>query len=239
MHRPEQHQTSLFVGESMRFVSTHLNSFREVITIPESINVDTGEASHLDVGCGNGDFLRHWSDHFGTTRSVGVEPSAEAVALLNQKHRNSRLSFVVASAERLPFAQGEFDIVTACGVIDWLGRDDYLAALGELVRVTRKYLVVEDFVCGEDYRTPYRHKPGLYTYKTDFEPPIRASGIMRPIESQRWWRDPESGLLEIITEANVAVARGNKAAYHARKLVVFEKDYDTLPVRLPEYFIDS
>lgn len=237
MHRPEEHQTRLFVAESARWVSAHLDASKGDIAIPESIKVKPGESSHLDVGCGNGNLLKHWATHLGISRSVGIEPSEEAVDFLNRKHLNSGLSFDVASAERLPFSQGEFDIVSAFGVIDWLGRDDYLSALGELVRVTRKYLVVEDFVCGQDYRTPYHHKPGLFTYKTDFEPTIQASGIMRPIEVKRWWRDPESGLLEPITEADVAVPKGNKVAYHARKLVVFQKDYSALPLRMPEYFL--
>ncbi len=42
----------------------------------------------LDIGCGNGQFLNEWQKKFQLDRAVGVEPSAKAVNLLNDKWRS-------------------------------------------------------------------------------------------------------------------------------------------------------
>ncbi len=236
--KSERGQTSLFVQESLRYVSTHLDAPPRNDPYPESIPL-TAVRSHLDVGCGNGQFLERWSRHYGASKSVGVEPSSDAINLLRQKYRNSGLSFERASIHNLPFGTGEFDLVTVWSVLTWVGRDEYLQALGELVRVTSRYLVVADFVAAHDYRVPYSHQPGLFTYKTDFAPAILSSGIMKQVEEQWFWNDSgcDNSTFTSLSGLDITEFEGNKLAYHSRKMVVFEKNYDQLPSLTEEYFV--
>lgn len=230
-------QTSRFVQESLRYVSTHLDGPPSSEPYAESIPL-TAVRSHLDIGCGNGQFLERWSSHYGASKSVGIEPSAKAINLLRRKYRGSDLKFERASIHNLPFGTGEFDLVTCWSVLCWVGRDEYLQALGELVRVTSRYLVVMEFVAAKDYRVPYVHQPGLFTYKTDFAPPILSSGIMKQVEEQLFRGDPESENLAVtpLSGLDIADFEGNKLAYHSRKMVVFEKNYDELPSLTEAYF---
>ena len=153
---------------------------------------------------------------------------------MNLKFQNHTptLTFHRASAHRIPFHTNSIDLVLAWSVLHWIGRDQYLQALGELIRVTKKYLVVMDFVADKDYRVPYHHMPGLFTYKLDFEDVILRSEIMRKIKSKRFITDnqPSNTSLKEIKEGQLLPFIGNNLSYKSRKMVIFSKDYEMLPI---------
>lgn len=227
----EQHQTQHFDSESYRYVSSYIsNGVRTDNSIPNSIE-EKRVSSILDVGCGNGEFLADWHARLSAKNSVGVEPSQEGVKLLQKKwNENKQLSFQSAFAHQLPFETDSFDLVTTWSVLHWIGRNEYLQSIGELIRVCKHYLCIMDFVAGEDYRVPYHHKPGLFTYKQDFDPIIRASGIMKPVEKIQWWVDPISKQEITLSQQELHKFKGNPVSYHSRQLVVYEKNYDQLPI---------
>jgi SAM-dependent methyltransferase len=79
----------------------------------------------LDVGCGGGVFLRHAQAQTGCT-VVGVDHSREMVRL-------ARPLAVQASAEQLPFGDGEFTAVSS--IVAFFFFPDALQALREMRRV--------------------------------------------------------------------------------------------------------
>jgi SAM-dependent methyltransferase len=82
----------------------------------------------LDLGCGAGlstAALMPWAGQV-----IGVEPVAAMLA-----HRQKvapQASFVIAQAERVPFAPGSFDLVTAAGSLNYA---DLPSAFAEVARV--------------------------------------------------------------------------------------------------------
>jgi hypothetical protein len=54
---------------------------------------------------------------------------------------------------------------------------------------------------------------------------------MKSIEMIRWWVDPKDNKLHMINEKDLEPFEQNILSYHARKTVVFERDYDFLPVK--------
>ena len=193
--------------------------------------------SILDVGCGPGTFVTSLVAAFNPSSAVGVEPSAQAAELLNQTYgADVRLSFRQGSAHALPFETDSFDLVVCWSVLHWVGRNEYLQALGELVRVTKRYLLVMDFVAGENYRVPYSHEDGLLTYKQDFVPAVLSSGIMTVTEEHRWWDANRPGEVHAITDEDLVPFEGNPLSYHARRGVLFTKDYSALPVHTASDF---
>ena len=91
--------------------------------------------SWLDVGCGQGDLLRYGKSVF--QRVAGCDTSEgmmERAAGLEVRHQSP--------PERLPFANGEFDIVTAVCVFHHVEPDQRFGLVMEMKRVLRPNGVV-------------------------------------------------------------------------------------------------
>ncbi len=96
--------------------------------ILRSVRLDRQADRALDVGCGAG--LSTAALAPLARRVVGLEPIPAMLA-----HRRTvapHASFVIGRAERLPFAAGSFDLVTAAGSLNYA---DFGSALAEIARV--------------------------------------------------------------------------------------------------------
>lgn len=91
----------------------------------------------LDVGCGNGLFLKYLNGTDGRhfERLCGTDRSAAALAVVQGEK-------VQAGIDALPFANGEFDAVSSMEVLEHLPQPTYLSTLNELSRVARKHILV-------------------------------------------------------------------------------------------------
>lgn len=94
-------------------------------------------ASVLDLGSATGSMGRALRKRFKRAHIVSVDLSG---AMLEIAQRNkpwlSRASFVQADAERLPFAQGVFDLVVANQLLPWM--PDPQQVFAEVARVLKK-----------------------------------------------------------------------------------------------------
>lgn len=96
--------------------------------IVEKVKPDTLDPEILDVGCGTGANIEMLTQ-FGPTR--GVDVSDDALEFCRRKGLNVQKGL----AEKLPFQNESFDIVTALDVVEHL--DDDIAGLKEMFRVTK------------------------------------------------------------------------------------------------------
>jgi ubiquinone/menaquinone biosynthesis C-methylase UbiE len=91
----------------------------------------------LDVGCGNGLFLKHLSDvkerSFG--RLCGVDRSTVALACMQTEK-------IRADVDSLPFSKDEFDAVSCMEVLEHLPQATFISALNEISRVARRCIIV-------------------------------------------------------------------------------------------------
>jgi SAM-dependent methyltransferase len=88
----------------------------------------------LNVGCGTGGF-NLVAEEAGA-RAVGVDADAEAIAICALKQDKGGSAFVRAAAERLPFADGSFDVVYCFSSIEHV--ESVEESVAEMVRVTRR-----------------------------------------------------------------------------------------------------
>jgi SAM-dependent methyltransferase len=87
----------------------------------------------LDVGCGTGALTSTLAAQLGADNVSAVEPSEGFARACRE--RVPGVEVVVASAERLPFADGVFDATLSQLVVNFL--DDAARGVREMVRVTR------------------------------------------------------------------------------------------------------
>ena len=90
---------------------------------------------------------------------VGVDASVE---MLRLARKGDGLHYLASSAEALPFRSGSFDLIVACGSIDWVDRALFMPRAADLL-VRGGFLVPLDF--GDLGRSPAI--PGLERWYED------------------------------------------------------------------------
>ena len=104
----------------------------------------------LDVGTGNGELawaLEQWSISRSTpVRVVGVDFHRDVIRVAGSlaADRGWRAQLVRGDAMALPFADDSFDVVTCTLTLHHFGDEDAIRALGEMARVARGVVLVND-----------------------------------------------------------------------------------------------
>lgn len=115
--------------------------------VHEDRRIDQPVRRALDVGCGAGLSTAALDPLADTV--VGLEPVPTMLA-----HRRAvapRAAFVVGQAERLPFAAGSFDLVTAAGSLNYVDLGLFLPDLARVL-TPNGVMVVYDFSAGRRLR---------------------------------------------------------------------------------------
>ena len=105
----------------------------------------------LDVGCGTG--LSSLALLDLAEEVVGIDA---ALDMLRHARRADGVRYVASGAEALPFRDGTFDLIVACGSMDWVDRPRFMPRAAQLIE-TGGWLVSLDF--GDTGRSP--EIPGL------------------------------------------------------------------------------
>jgi len=107
-------------------------------------NIDIKDTEVLDVGTGTG----AWGSLFlekGAKNVTGVDFSPKMIRQAEKNHKN--MKFFLADAKNLNiFDDNSFDIVTASYVLHGTKKDMREKILQEMKRVSRKYVVIHDFM---------------------------------------------------------------------------------------------
>jgi 2-polyprenyl-3-methyl-5-hydroxy-6-metoxy-1,4-benzoquinol methylase len=102
---------------------------------------DSTEASSLlDVGCGEGVWTERWAAALAPHRVVGIDLDDPLIAAEWAKRTAPNLTYVAHRAERLPFADGEFDLVTAIEVLEHVPDPEHTVA--EMARCAARHVLV-------------------------------------------------------------------------------------------------
>jgi 2-polyprenyl-3-methyl-5-hydroxy-6-metoxy-1,4-benzoquinol methylase len=102
--------------------------------------------SLLDVGCGEGVLVHRWAQRLGERRVVGIDLEEPSIQAGWAQRRAPNLEYRVMRAgradrdENLPFAEGEFDVVTAIEVLEHVPDPEH--TLAEMARCAERHLLV-------------------------------------------------------------------------------------------------
>ena len=134
----------------------------------------------LDVGCGTG--LSSLALLDLAEEVVGIDA---ALDMLRHARRADGVRYVASGAEALPFREGRFDLVVACGSMDWVDRPQFMPRAAELV-ARGGWLVSLDF--GDTGRAP--EIPGLArwydeTFLRSYPRPAASDPMITEDEAER------------------------------------------------------
>jgi 2-polyprenyl-3-methyl-5-hydroxy-6-metoxy-1,4-benzoquinol methylase len=96
--------------------------------------------SLLDVGCGEGVLTHKWAARIAPGRVVGIDLEDPTIQAEWEKRRAPNLDYRVMKAERMPFADGEFDVAAAIEVLEHVPDPEHTVA--EMARVASGHLLV-------------------------------------------------------------------------------------------------
>jgi SAM-dependent methyltransferase len=103
----------------------------------------------VDLATGGGDFPRAmaaWAGRRGLrARVIATDLNPRTLALA-ARDAPPGVRFAAADARRLPFADGSFDVATCSLLLHHLEPDDAVLMLGEMRRVARRGVIVNDLV---------------------------------------------------------------------------------------------
>lgn len=112
--------------------------------------------SVLEVGCNRGHNLLAVRQATAA-RVAGVEPQPYARRLAQRCGLDVR----DGNATDIPHLDGRFDLVFTSGVLIHVPPDELHAAMVELARVSRRYLLSVEYVADRDEEVVYRDRPGM------------------------------------------------------------------------------
>ena len=138
----------------------------------------------LEVGCNRGHNLVALRALLGEAAGLaGVEPNPHALELARGTGAaECRAGHIL----ELPFADGSFDLVFTAGVLIHVPPTDLPAALAELHRCSRRYLLAAEYDAAVETAVPYRGHTDLL-WKRDFLEEYRGRFPGLSLVRQGYW----------------------------------------------------
>ena len=112
----------------------HLRKREVILQYFQRLGCDTRRLSYLDVGCGRGELLKLMHSDF--RRVCGCDPSVGMLSAGELTHNRIEIS-VQDDSTRLPYANAEFDFVTAVCVYHHVAPELRPSVTAELARVLK------------------------------------------------------------------------------------------------------
>lgn len=141
----------------------------------------------LEVGCGDGWRLRKLVERYPEAVVAGVDPGMPPVM-------GPPVYIGKLTADMMPYDSGIFDLLIYAFCLYLCDPEDYfrIVAEGDRVLADGGFLVIHDFDMApyeDPYRTPYKHREGVWSHHVSFHNLWRANPVYRVISHTRGERD--------------------------------------------------
>ena len=188
----ELYETIYRLGYSSEGLMLHYNPI--LAELKHMRNQDKGAHSVLDVGCSHGGGVKALWD-MGLNAS-GVDVSTTAINMARERQGENPQSCVgtcwqQAAATSLPFADASFDAIMSTDVLEHLDPAEVDAAVVELARVAREWMLLKisnrpEYTRMQTTKAPFGNgtfaKEVRHRYKRELPPQLHTS-----VHGADWW----------------------------------------------------
>ena len=117
--------------------------------VKEYLGLTARVSSALDIGCGTGLSSAALSEIAENVTAVDISEG-----MLSFAPKADRVSYAVTNAEVLPFAGGQFEIITMSQVFHWLDRKVFLAEARRVLKPGGFLIVYDNYLSDEMTSNP-------------------------------------------------------------------------------------
>lgn len=157
---------SLWSGDfGQRYVERNLHAGAERGPFWRRILDRAEPSSVLEVGCNVGANLRHLSPPLDGRSVYGIDVNEEALRTL--RTRAPELNVLWARGRALPFRDAYFDLVFTVGVLIHQPDISLPLVMSEMVRTSRRHVLVAEYHAEDTVEVPYRGERGAL-FKRDY-----------------------------------------------------------------------
>ena len=142
---PDAIQRDFYAATAVSYDDAHVHDGDEhqvALEFVSALIAGYGYRSVLDVGAGTGRAVMYLMDAFPDVVVRGVEPVDALITQAVQSNGVPAGAIVTGSGSDLPFADGEFDVVIATGVMHHVPKPSALVA--EMIRVSNRGIFISD-----------------------------------------------------------------------------------------------
>jgi pseudaminic acid biosynthesis-associated methylase len=119
----------------------------------------------LEIGCNTGANLQWIAPRLVPGEAYGIDVNHEALARLRE--RVPQVNAVASAARELPFRDRWFDLSFTTGVLIHQPESALPLVMGEIVRVSRRFVLCGEYYASETVEVPYRGMQGAL-FKRDY-----------------------------------------------------------------------
>lgn len=127
-------------------------------------------AKALDVGCGTGLSTVGLLEIAGYVTGTDNSPEMIAVAQVNNE---DEIPYIHAPAERLPFKDRSFDLLTVCGAINWIDRLQFFPEARRVLKEKGWVIIYDNFITEDMHENPAYTRWYQEQYLTRYPKPAR------------------------------------------------------------------
>jgi SAM-dependent methyltransferase len=127
----------------------------------------------LDVACGTGQSSRTLANIAGAVDAIDISPD-----MVHQAQPMDRVHYQIAPAERIPFADGSFDLATVGLAFHWFDQAAFLTEARRVLRPNAWLVIYNSGFNGEMTENPQFRQWAWEVYPKRFPtPPRRSAGV--------------------------------------------------------------
>lgn len=172
------------IGVELLFLGTADIMRRQIIPPITNFleNKDINKIKMLDVACGTSRVIKQINKTYQNLNITGIDISPYYIEFSKNNINSDNITFLQANAEKLPFEDNSFDIVSSVYLFHELPRNTRKTVLSEIYRVLKKdgLLVIEDSI---QLNESNEIKNVIYRFCKEFHEPYYKDYVQNPIEN--------------------------------------------------------